>query len=400
MSEPPLKPGWRWVKFGEVVRLNTERCADPVAAGIERYVGLDHIEPEDLRIRRWGQVADGTTFTNRFRPGQVLFGKRRAYQRKVAVADFDGVCSGDIYIFESKDPAVLLPELLPFICQTEGFFEHAVGTSAGSLSPRTNWTQLAQYEFALPPLEEQRRITSLLAEIQLLSDAYDTASLQGTSLLRSLINTQTTGRHRPLRTDPVFGKLPAEWPLVPLRDAFQSTQYGLSLNANSRGKYPILGMTNIEDGQVIERELAYVDISQADFDKYKLQFGDVLFNRTNSYELVGRTGTYKLTGNHVFASYVVRIRTLPERLLPDYLVLYLNAPIGRRQIISFATKGVSQANVNASNLGRVLIPLPTIEEQAEIVASADTVRSIRDRIEARQQNCKVLRQSILNETLN
>jgi|GEM_PF-950409 len=162
MSEHALKPGWHWVKFGDVVRLNTERCADPVTAGIERYVGLDHIEPEDLRIRRWGQVADGTTFTNRFRPGQVLFGKRRAYQRKVAVADFDGVCSGDIYIFESQDSAVLLPELLPFICQTEGFFEHAVGTSAGSLSPRTNWTQLAQYEFALPPVEEQRRIIELL----------------------------------------------------------------------------------------------------------------------------------------------------------------------------------------------------------------------------------------------
>ena len=70
MSERVLKPGWRWVKFGDVVRLNTERCADPLAAGIERYVGLDHIEPEDLRIRRWGQVADGTTFSNRFRPGR------------------------------------------------------------------------------------------------------------------------------------------------------------------------------------------------------------------------------------------------------------------------------------------------------------------------------------------
>ncbi len=156
------KHHWPRVTFGDVVRLNTDRVADPSAAGIERFVGLEHIEPEDLRIRRWGLVADGTTFTNLFRPGQVLFGKRRAYQRKVAVADFEGVCSSDIYVFESKDPDVLLPELLPFLCQTDGFFEHAVGTSAGSLSPRTNWTQLAAYEFALPPLEEQRRIAEVL----------------------------------------------------------------------------------------------------------------------------------------------------------------------------------------------------------------------------------------------
>ena len=80
----------------------------------------------------------------------MLFGKRRAYQRKVAVADFDGVCSGDIYVFETKDAKVLLPELLPFICQTDAFFDHAVGTSAGSLSPRTNWSQLSNYSLSLP----------------------------------------------------------------------------------------------------------------------------------------------------------------------------------------------------------------------------------------------------------
>jgi type I restriction enzyme S subunit len=148
--------------FADVVHLNTDRIADPAAAGIERYVGLEHIEPENLHIRSWGLVAEGTTFTNHFKPRQVLFGKRRAYQRKVAVADFEGMCSGDIYVFESKDPDVLLPELLPFICQSEGFYEYALKTSAGSLSPRTNWTHLAEYEFPLPPIDEQRRIAGLL----------------------------------------------------------------------------------------------------------------------------------------------------------------------------------------------------------------------------------------------
>ena len=149
-------------KFSSVVTLSRSRIAAPLTAGIERFVGLEHIEPENLHITRWGAVADGTTFTNHFKPGQVLFGKRRAYQRKVAVADFEGVCSGDIYVFESKDPDKLLPELLPFICQSEGFYEYAVRTSAGSLSPRTNWKHLAEYEFPLPPINEQRRIAELL----------------------------------------------------------------------------------------------------------------------------------------------------------------------------------------------------------------------------------------------
>lgn len=162
MTNKTLKPGWRRVKFGDVVRLSKGRSQDPLADGIERYVGLEHLEPGDLRIRSWGNVADGVTFTSIFQPGQVLFGKRRAYQRKVAVADFSGVCSGDIYVLETKDAQVLLPELLPFICQTDAFFDHAVDTSAGSLSPRTNWKSLADFEFALPPIEAQRQTLTLL----------------------------------------------------------------------------------------------------------------------------------------------------------------------------------------------------------------------------------------------
>jgi len=168
-----LKPGWQRVKFGDVVRLNKETCKDPEAEGIERVIGLEHLEPGDLRVRSWGDVADGTTFTNRVRPGQVLFGKRRAYQRKVAVADFDAICSGDIYVFETKDEAHLTQGLLPFVCQTDSFFEHAVGTSAGSLSPRTNWGSLAAYEFFLPPLEDQARLVEALSAFRTYQEKFN-----------------------------------------------------------------------------------------------------------------------------------------------------------------------------------------------------------------------------------
>lgn len=171
MAEKRMKPGWRKVKFGDVVRLSKARCADPLAEGIERFVGLEHLEPGDLRIHSWGNVADGVTFTSLFKPGQVLFGKRRAYQRKVAVTDLSGVCSGDIYVLESKDANVLLPYLLPFICQTDAFFEHAVGTSASSLSPHTNWSSLAEYELVLMPIGEQRRYAAKLDQMLAVADS-------------------------------------------------------------------------------------------------------------------------------------------------------------------------------------------------------------------------------------
>lgn len=176
LERPISKAGWTRVAFGDVVRLSKARVADPEAAGIERVVGLEHIEPGDLRIRRWGDVADGTTFTTLFKPGQVLFGKRRAYQRKVAVADFEGVCSGDIYVLEPANGR-LMPELLPFLCQTDAFFDHAVGTSAGSLSPRTNWTSLASFEFLLPPIQEQARLVEALSAFRTLHEKLNEAIL-------------------------------------------------------------------------------------------------------------------------------------------------------------------------------------------------------------------------------
>lgn len=174
------------VRFGDVVCLSKARCSNPLAEGVERFVGLEHLEPGDLRIRSWGNVADGVTFTSVFRPGQVLFGKRRAYQRKVAVADFAGVCSGDIYVLESKDANTMLPELLPYICQTNAFFEHAVGTSAGSLSPRTNWSNLADYAFALPPLEMQERIIELISAFDEQIEAIETAHSAAVCLKNSM----------------------------------------------------------------------------------------------------------------------------------------------------------------------------------------------------------------------
>ncbi len=136
---------WPRVKFGDVVKNANLVERDPEANRIERIVGLEHIDPENLHIRRWNSVADGTSFTRKLAPGQTLFGKRRAYQRKVAYAEFEGICSGDILTFEPKNRKVLLPELLPFICQSDAFFDYALGTSAGSLSPRTSWTALQDF---------------------------------------------------------------------------------------------------------------------------------------------------------------------------------------------------------------------------------------------------------------
>jgi type I restriction enzyme S subunit len=159
------KSTWKRVALGDVVTNRNLTVRAPEAEGIDRVVAMEHLDPGELKVSRWGSIEDGATFTRRVRPGQTLFGKRRAYQRKAAYAEFDAITSGDILVFEAH-PGRLLPEFLPFLVQSDGFYDHALGTSAGSLSPRTNWRDLSNFEFDLPPLDEQQRLADLLWAVE------------------------------------------------------------------------------------------------------------------------------------------------------------------------------------------------------------------------------------------
>jgi type I restriction enzyme, S subunit len=363
------REGWTRVRFGDVVRLATERCADPLAAGIERYVGLEHLEPGDLRIRTWGNVADGVTFTNRFRPGQVLFGKRRAYQRKVAVPDFAGVCSGDIYVFEPADDQ-LLPDLLPFVCQSEGFFEHALKTSAGSLSPRTNWKSLQAYEFDLPPVEEQRRIGRVLDAARDLRET-SAKAISAIRLSRSAI-AKAAGKGgiadcQALRIDALVHRM----------------QYGVSVRPEPAGGIPLLRMGNLVDGMLDVSDMRFVTSSDVNAERDLLSPGDVLFNRTNSIDLVGKAAIFSLPGDWAFASYLVRLIPRKDLILPEFLVTLINCQPIRSRILSTATKGVSQANINTKNLGAVVVPVPPIAIQQRLVNLIAECREVELRLAKR-----------------
>lgn len=132
---------------------------------VEYFVGLENIEPENFQLQGFGLIANGTTFTKRFAKGDVLFGKRRAYLKKVAVADFDGICSGDILVIRAK-PKKMLQGLLPFYISSDAFIQHAVSTSAGSLSPRTKWKDLAELEVSVPDLKTQETILEIFTQLQ------------------------------------------------------------------------------------------------------------------------------------------------------------------------------------------------------------------------------------------
>ena len=133
-------------------------------------VGLEHLVPQEIKFTGY-DVDTENTFTKAFKKGQILFGRRRAYLKKAAIADFDGICSGDITVIEAI-PGKVEPLLLPFIIQNDKFFDYAVSRSAGGLSPRVKWEHLKDYELDLPPIDEQRILADKLWAAYRLKESY------------------------------------------------------------------------------------------------------------------------------------------------------------------------------------------------------------------------------------
>lgn len=164
LTEKQKSEGWRIVKFGEIAKSVSKRV-DPADTKLEVYVGLEHLDPDNLRITRRGIPSDVKGQKLLVKPGQIIFGKRRAYQRKVAVADFEGICSAHAMVLEAI-PEKVLPDYLPFFMQSDMFMERAVAISEGSLSPTIKWKTLANQEFPLPPRTRQEDMLKILYSME------------------------------------------------------------------------------------------------------------------------------------------------------------------------------------------------------------------------------------------
>jgi len=356
---------WQRVHFGDIVENINDTC-DPVNEGIERYIGLEHLKSGSLHINSWGSVSEGTTFTRRCRPGQILFGKRRAYQRKVAVAEFDAVVSGDIYVFAPKNDR-LLPEFLPFICTCEQFFEYAVKTSAGSLSPRTNWSHLGNFEFNLPPLDQQRRIADILWAIYEVQVQCQKREDDGWALLNSMldkyINSQPTNTYH-------------------LEDVFE-VKHGWAFE----GKY----FNEIKNGPILLTPGNFSLKGELDFsekntkyysgpfpDNYILSTGDlvlVMTDLTPDAKLLGMPAVVGTKQKLLHNQRIGKMQYDPTVLHPRFAYFLLLSDAVRRQIRKTAS-GSTVRHTSPSRILQVKANIPPYDEQVVLVQRFDAIMAI------------------------
>ncbi len=379
-----LKPGWQRVKFGDVVRLSNARCSDPVSEGIERYVGLEHIDSDDLRIRRWGLVEDGITFTTRFKPGQVLFGKRRVYLRKVAVADFEGICSGDIYVFESTNPRVLLPELLTFICQTERFFEYAIDTSAGSLSPRTNWKSLVNFEFALPPLEEQKKFFEVMNAIENCIESIK----QAKSVARNLILAISFEFFNDCRAETKRVSEISELVTKGESPGWQGFSYSDDGIPFITSEHVLFNKIDIDSVKFIP------DAFHQKLARSQIKPRDVLVNIVGAS--IGRAAVVPQHIREANTNQAVAVVRLDEKqIISDYFVTWYLLPT-TQQFIASRQVNTARANISLTDIRDFKVPVPEIDLQKSYLSKITSVTKALDALNNRYLRAVEIKKQILN----
>lgn len=323
-------------------------------------VGLEHLIPEEITLSAWDEGGENT-FSKMFRKGNVLFGRRRAYLKKAAVAPFDGICSGDITVIEAK-PDRILPELLPFIIQNDDLFDFAVGKSAGSLSPRVKWEHLKNYEFELPDMEKQKELAELLWAMDNTKKSYQKLIAATDELVKS--------QFIEMFGDPV--KNPFGWPTMTLDHATKEIVSGQCLNGDA-GK--------LQPGQKAVLKVSAVTYGSFDANEYKVlrdtkqitkgiypQKGDLLFSRANTREYVGATVLIDQDYPELMLPDKLWKLIFKHEIMPMFAKQFLSHPEIRKVLSSMATgTSGSMYNISMEKLKRLEIIVPNINQQKEYI---------------------------------
>jgi len=384
-----LPHGWRMMRFDEIAENVAERVdpAEAAVEGLEYYVGLEHLDSESLKIRRWGTPDEVIGQKLRFRKGDIIFGRRRCYQRKLAVAEFDGICSAHAMVLRAKEDAVE-KDFLPFFLQSDMFMERALAISVGSLSPTINWRTLKVQEFPLPPRDEQRRIAEILwaAEeaIRKATELHANTQRVWKTFIEHELDALRTREEIPLRN--LWTRSP-KGGYSPPAAGTDTGHYVLTLSALSNVGYQRGNLKPVELDKRVEDS--------------RLRRGDLLISRSNTIEFVGLVGIFDEERADVsFSDLMMRIDVDERRVDKHYLELLLLSRRGRAHMrrVAAGTSG-SMKKINRKGLGAFKVPLPALDTQQRIVGRVNLFKQAAKQIGFHRRSLEAVKTRLIGELI-
>ncbi|WOF16026.1 hypothetical protein F1737_04560 [Methanoplanus sp. FWC-SCC4] len=394
---------WTSVKLGDVAFDINDRVANPSESGYECFVGLDHLTSGDFTIRNWGSTEDVTSSMKLFKKGDILFGRRNTYLKRASMANFDGVCSGDAYVLRFN-PELLVDGYLPLILNSSELWDYTNAHSAGGMSKRAKWRDLANFEFYLPSKEEQRRIADILwaaedvivKNEQFLAEAEHYKQLMMRELFHKGIG------HTEFKEDKKVGVVPVEWEIKKLSEisSIKTGPFGAQLHQSDyvNSGTPIITVEHLGKYGITNNNLPFVsDEDKNRLFQYILKEGDIVFSRVGSVDrncLVS-----KREEGWLFSGRLLRVRPNQDKITPRFLTNYFKHEDFKGYMKKVAVGGI-MASINTALLSNVHIPVPSVNEQKQIAAILtqidETIAAARETIES----TKALKMKLINELLS
>lgn len=378
------------VKFGDIcqeVKLTTK---DPISDGFEYYIGLEHLDSNSLTIKRWGIIRDDNpSFTRVFKKGHILFGKRRSYLKKAAIAKFDGICSSDIIVMEPIGD-IVLHELVPYIVQSEKFWQWAIKTSSGSLSPRTKWKELAIQSFAIPEHAIQCQILELFRKSKEVSGLVSNLKYSSQQLYKSF-------REKKISALDNLKQIR----LGDIGYTYNGLQGKVAKDFDGGNASFIPYMNIFSSRKVKLDELGQVSVLENET-QHLVQTGDIFF--TVSSETPDEVGMSAVLIDDYekkplyLNSFCVGYRPNLEIVSPRFLSHYLRSDFFRKELRKLA-QGITRYNISRVELMKCPIYLPKLSKQIEIANILDELDDLSNLIEINYEMNKQLNRILLSSKI-
>jgi type I restriction enzyme S subunit len=358
---------WVSVKIEDVAWKRTDNV-DPNEVDLERHVGLEHIKPNKSKPD-WESIDGLSSTKRRFNSGDILFAKLRPNLEKSAQPDFEGVASTDIFPIVTEEG--INSKFLLYRLSSKPAFDHARRTSVGTRMPRTSWNLFSNFEFELPPVAEQRKIATVLHNVdqaiqkteEIIEQTERTKRGVAQELFHHSIDNQET-------VETWLGKIPSTWEVVPFKHLVASNRNGLYKSTDAYGEgYPIAKMGNALEERVLDMSTAdRLELTESEKEKYALQQGDLIFARRAQEVSAAGDCCYvpELDELTVFESSLIRVR-LTDQADPRFYTQYFEGPIGSNTIERIITE-TSISGIATSDLLELKTAFPPLEEQREIAS--------------------------------
>ena len=368
-------------RFDEIA-INSTKKKKPTEEDKVHYIGLEHIDPGCFNIVRWGSDVAPTGDKLLMQKGDVLFGKRRAYQRKVGIAPFDGIFSAHGMVLR-PNTEIIDANYFPFFISSDRFMETAVRISVGGLSPTINWKDLAKQEFDLPPLEEQKVLADKLWAAYRLKEGYKKLLVATDEMVKS-------------QFIEMFGNTSKEM-LGKFIQVIRGVSYKPSdvKTADDPDTAVILRSNNINDANLNTDEVVYINKNRVSGDQY-LRVNDIVVCASNgSKALVGKAAINKtLTNQYAHGAFCLLVRP-NDNINPVYLNTFFQTSLYKKQIDELAA-GSNILNIKQEYLTNMILPLPIIEEQNKFAIIAEQADKSKFELKQCIENIDKVIKSLIN----